>query len=217
MEKSKSCSIFGQRTSPSEKTKESLLDNAKKHFAKFGFEGASLREICKDAEANVSAVKYHFGDKEGLYKSCLAGFAEKRLQKVNIMLTPCDNYEEFRVKLKLFIDDFFEECLNDMEMNQLVNNEIEAMSPIMEDIFSSTYLKIFERLVEVIKDGQAKKFIRDDVDPTLITKMVFMSISQSIRYDHISKKYFNISLETKEARNKFINELLTIVTFGIKI
>jgi AcrR family transcriptional regulator len=216
MENTKKCLIFGCKTSPSEKTKEALLLNAKKQFANLGFEGASLREICKEANANVSAVKYHFGDKEGLYRACIVEFVEKRLQKINIILTPCDNIEEFKVKMKIFIDDFLNECLTDKEMNQLVNNEIEMMNPIMEDLFSSTFFKIFDKLIELIQDGMEKKFIRNDVDPVNIGKVFFMTMNQSVRYDHISSKYFGRSINDKEYRNKFINDLVSITINGIK-
>ena len=145
MEDKNTPELTSSKSSPSEKTKQALLIQAKKHFAQFGFEGASLREICKEAEANVSSVKYHFGDKEGLYKACLVEFADKRLQKLNIILTPSDNIEEFKVKMKIFIDDFFNESFGDLEMNQLVCNEIEMMNPIMENMFSSTFLKIFQK------------------------------------------------------------------------
>ena len=38
-------------------------------FARQGYEGASLRAITREARANLGAVTYHFGSKEGLYEA----------------------------------------------------------------------------------------------------------------------------------------------------
>ncbi len=48
-------------------TRQRLLDAAGQTFADKGFEGATVRDICRIAEANIAAVNYHFGDKERLY------------------------------------------------------------------------------------------------------------------------------------------------------
>lgn len=40
---------------------------AKKHFLEFGFERASIREICKDANVTNCAFYNHFNDKEALF------------------------------------------------------------------------------------------------------------------------------------------------------
>jgi AcrR family transcriptional regulator len=49
--------------------KDRLLEAAGVEFAKRGFENASVRAMCDAAGANVSAVKYYFGSKRGLYSA----------------------------------------------------------------------------------------------------------------------------------------------------
>ncbi|MFT6602493.1 MAG: AcrR family transcriptional regulator, partial [Bacteriovoracaceae bacterium] len=48
-------------------TKEKILDVANELFAEKGFKGTSIREIAKIADVNLSAVNYHFTNKETLY------------------------------------------------------------------------------------------------------------------------------------------------------
>lgn len=52
-----------------QQTHENLLICAKKHFLKFGFERASIRDICKDASVTNGAFYNHFEDKEALFGS----------------------------------------------------------------------------------------------------------------------------------------------------
>jgi AcrR family transcriptional regulator len=56
-------------------TKEQILDVAERHFAAYGFAGASLRAIIKDAQVNVAAVAYHYGNKEDLFDAVVRRFA----------------------------------------------------------------------------------------------------------------------------------------------
>jgi AcrR family transcriptional regulator len=53
-------------------TRDQLLREARKVFADKGFDGGSVRAITSAAGANLGAVSYHFGSKEGLYHAVLA-------------------------------------------------------------------------------------------------------------------------------------------------
>jgi len=48
-------------------TRERLVDAACRLFGREGFRRVTVRDICREAKANVAAVNYHFGDKMGLY------------------------------------------------------------------------------------------------------------------------------------------------------
>lgn len=58
-------------TSRQAQTRLRLLEAAARVFAEHGFHHATVRDICKRAEANVAAVSYHFGDKVGLYSATM--------------------------------------------------------------------------------------------------------------------------------------------------
>lgn len=56
-------------------TKQQILDAAEHHFAIYGFTGTSLRGIIKDAQVNIAAIAYHYGNKEDLFDAVIERFA----------------------------------------------------------------------------------------------------------------------------------------------
>ena len=54
-------------------TEQKIIEVATKLFAKDGFDGASTREICKQAGVNISLISYYFGGKKELYEKIVSG------------------------------------------------------------------------------------------------------------------------------------------------
>lgn len=50
-------------------TRRRLIEGSMRLFAEHGFKGVSVRDIAGAAQANVAAVSYHFGSKQGLYRT----------------------------------------------------------------------------------------------------------------------------------------------------
>lgn len=71
-------------------TRESLLDAAESLFSEHGIQAASLRAITQRAGANLAAVHYHFGSKQGLVRAVF----QRRLEPLNrerlALLSACE-------------------------------------------------------------------------------------------------------------------------------
>ncbi len=67
-------------------TKQRLIEAAESLFADEGFEKVSVRDITQRANANVAAVNYHFGSREGLVEIVMARYIspvnEERLARL---------------------------------------------------------------------------------------------------------------------------------------
>src|ERR1700704_2670658 len=61
--------------------RQRLLKTAARLFAGRGFKQVTVREICREARANVAAVNYHFRDKLGLYTDVMQGAIDAMREK----------------------------------------------------------------------------------------------------------------------------------------
>lgn len=77
-------------------TRQRILDAARQVFIRQGYKAATVREICKIADANVAAVNYHFNNKEELFLTVLETTYEKSILAYppDLGLTKDSNDEE---------------------------------------------------------------------------------------------------------------------------
>lgn len=61
--------LFPRTRSDGEASRQRLLRAGLRLFAEKGFARTSIREIAAAAQANVGAISYYFGDKQGLYRA----------------------------------------------------------------------------------------------------------------------------------------------------
>jgi AcrR family transcriptional regulator len=70
-------------------SKRRLLDAAELLFAERGFEAVSVRDITQHAKANVAAINYHFGTRDGLIALIVTRYLtpvnEERLARLDVL------------------------------------------------------------------------------------------------------------------------------------
>jgi AcrR family transcriptional regulator len=65
-------------------TRQRLIEAALDVFGRYGFEGATTRQIAQEAKANLAAIVYHFGSKEALH----VAVAEHIIGRVAVLIGP---------------------------------------------------------------------------------------------------------------------------------
>lgn len=71
--------MFGENMTD-DTTRGRILAAASDVFCTKGFDSTTIRDICTEADANVAAVNYHFGDKRNLYYQVLAKWMQDMVE-----------------------------------------------------------------------------------------------------------------------------------------
>ena len=105
-------------------TRQRLLEAGLDIFGRLGFEGATTRQIVDQAGANLAAINYHFGSKEGLHIAVAEHVATRIVALVGPTLVAVDSPEAFatpataRAALIRLIEAFAETILGEEEAEQ---------------------------------------------------------------------------------------------------
>ena len=115
-------------------TRERVLRAAARLFAAQGFARVTVRDICAEAGANVSAVNYHFGDKRALYDEVLDRAAATihettELARAAAAGRPAD--ERLRVYIRTFLERALGPLVEDRWIHELMTRELADATPAL--------------------------------------------------------------------------------------
>ncbi len=161
----------------SEQTRARLLDAAREVFAEHNFQGATVREICRRAEANVAAVNYHFGSKEGLLAEALNFSQLAALQKANVQADECP-----KMRLRMFLHDFMLMLLDEKNAStqcRIMARELADPTPALDQIVSEAIAPLHEFLGKLLRE-----IIGDKVSEAELRRCVYSIFGQCQFYRH---------------------------------
>jgi TetR/AcrR family transcriptional regulator len=197
-----------------EQTRQALLHAALPFFARKGFDGTTVREVADAAGVNLSLVSYHFDGKQGLYRTCIEEFGRLRQNRLEEILQPARNHEEFKFRFRFLIEDMLGFMMNNPYLCQIVLREIDDGLPIAKDIFEKTLMKTFSGLVDYIQKAKENGYVRASINPLVVSMMTQASIFHLMRTDKIRKMYFGNTIMEESFRKQTVEDLLNLFFNG---
>jgi len=166
-------------------TKRRLLDAAGEVFSRQGFKAATVRTICRMAGANVAAVHYHFGGKDGLYAALLTEAFENGLRRHPPDLgLPAGAPAEAR--LFAFIHSFLLRMLGEGKSawcGKLMDREMREPTQALDQVVERHIMPLAAQLRAIVADLLGNGAGADDPQ----TRLCAMSVAGQCQYVFRSK------------------------------
>ena len=137
-------------------TRQRLLDAACAQFAERGWHGTRVQDVCRAADANIAAVNYHFGGKEGLYRAVWDLALESAVDAggAGLSALSADADREWLYKyVRACVLSVFDTGTGGV-LRRLMTHEVASPSPISQDILANhiapRYSELLARLRRTI-------------------------------------------------------------------
>ena len=146
-------------------TRDRLLHASEQLFASRGFKDVTVRDIARAARANVAAVNYHFGDKQGLYREVLQ-VAIDAIRETNEAGRRAAEGQPPAEQLRRYLSVFLRRVLNPEyeTVHRLIQREIDHPTPAMDALVEQAARPRLEFLGAVVAELMAC----DPADPRVL-------------------------------------------------
>ncbi len=135
-------------------TRQRLLEAAGEVFAERGFRNATIREICRRAQANLAAVNYHFGDKERLYAAVMAYAHAYALEKYPLAQSESRDLpaaERLRAFIRYLLFSVFDKGVPAW-LGKFMAREMIEPTRALDDLVESIILPMAEKLGAIVRE-----------------------------------------------------------------
>ena len=168
-------------TELSSATERRLLEAAGEIFAEVGYRAATVRQICEKAGANIAAVNYHFGDKEGLYMAVLRSVPDAHAEKFPAArgLSPGATAEQ---RLAAYIESLLNRVFDEGRPGwhtKIMAREMIEPTRALDTLVADVALPVHQELASIVRELLGSRASEDAV------RLCTLSIlSQCVYYHH---------------------------------
>jgi AcrR family transcriptional regulator len=166
----------GRRPAAVPSGRQVLVEAALKLFGLYGYQGASLRGLAREAGVDIALVTRLFGSKAGLWDAMLDDLVEKRIARFDARLDGLqDPSRPLAVRLKDMIDLFIDIAGSVPDFLRLLLQDDQEGDGRISNAVEKLVLPVKNGMAPVIIEGIAAKLVRD-INPD----MVFLVMTSTV-------------------------------------
>jgi len=182
---------------------ESILDTARKMFARYGLRKTSLEEVARMARVAKATIYNYFGSKDRVYLEVLRREVDEVVEKVSSSVaqetSPKDKLVAFaRAKFR-----YMRQAINILNLDR---EGVEKLLPSAEGIRS----ELFEQEVNIIR-SILNEGVEKGVFHTNNTLLTASAITHALRGFELNW----LVQETEERIDRYLDELISILFYGL--
>ena len=182
-------------------TQENIRKAAKHLFAKKGYNATSTREIVSEAGANISAIAYHFGGKEGLFLSLFDDF-------LKLGNAAPASFEDPISELKTLLSRIIGLRFEDPELVTILQQEIVVQSTRTEAI-KDRLVPIWHRIFFILDQGKERgKF-------QFLNSYNALNFVMSVAVFPRQNPFFGDVVDVNESEDTVTEEMISFIFKGL--
>jgi AcrR family transcriptional regulator len=192
-------------------TRTDLMAAGRKLFGQRGFDGASVRAITKEADANLGAITYHFGSKRGLYSAVLEEGLRPMAAKVQAAAASDGTALERMLRI---VEAYFEHLETRPDLPHLLLQEVAAGKqppPLVVDIIRGLRETISGLQLEGEADGSVRPGHPALTALSVVSQPVFLTLVAPLL-----RTVGPVDLSQPSARRTALEHTLAFVRAGLE-
>ena len=159
-----------------EARREQILSAASSCFARKGFHGCTMQDICTEAELSPGAIYRYFRSKEEIIEAMCEEYRRQNLELIEVIRQADDTAQVLEDLAQAFFPGLEEPetCALDIEL------WAEALrNPDVRSVFCRSFDVHLEAFTEIIRRAQQRGEVSAELEPTAVAR-VMMSLFQGL-------------------------------------
>ncbi|MCS6873676.1 MAG: TetR family transcriptional regulator [Pyrinomonadaceae bacterium] len=170
--------------------KEAILRAAIKVFSQNGFFNSKVSDVARQAGVADGTVYLYFKNKDdilhSIFRHAMEIFIEEAKKKI-------ENLDDPAEKLRQIARLHLEKLGQDRDLAVVFQVELRGSTKFMEEFSTTAFADYLNIIKQVFIEGQQKGIFREDLNPTVCSKVLFGALDEMVTNWILSKKNYPLA------------------------